>query len=152
MTEVRPVGPFDLELLAALHAACFADAWSARSLATMLAAPGTFGLLALDGEDEPAGFVLARGTADEAEILSLGVLPAVRRRGVGRRLLEVAMARLAAAGVRRLLLEVAESNEAARALYAGVGFGQVGRRAGYYREGPRLTAALIMARPLDLAC
>jgi ribosomal-protein-alanine N-acetyltransferase len=152
VTEVRPVGPFDLELLAALHAACFADAWSARSLAAMLAAPGTFGLLALAAEDEPAGFVLVRGAADEAEILSLGVLPAARRRGVGRRLLAAAIARLAAAGVRRLLLEVAESNEAARALYAGAGFSQVGRRPGYYREGPRLTAALIMARPLDLAC
>jgi ribosomal-protein-alanine N-acetyltransferase len=147
VTELRPVGLFDHELLAALHAGCFAEAWSAGSLAAMLATPGTFGLLAVGG-GEPAGFILVRGLADEAEILSLGVLPAARRRGLARRLLGAATARLAEAGVGRLLLEVAEDNAAALALYESAGFARVGRRPGYYRHGPRLTAALIMARPV----
>ena len=139
------------ELLAALHAACFDDAWSARSIGAMLATPGAFGLLAGAGDDGPAGFILLRAAADEAEILSLAVLPAARRRGVGRRLLAEAIDRLVEAGVRRLVLEVAENNAAARGLYAGAGFAEVGRRPGYYRQGPRLVAALIMARNLDSA-
>ncbi|MFO1060154.1 MAG: GNAT family N-acetyltransferase [Dongiaceae bacterium] len=155
MSGIRPVGPFDLELLAALHAACFDDAWSARSIGAMLATPGAFGLLAGAGDgaaDEgPAGFILLRAAADEAEILSLAVLPAARRRGVGRQLLAEAIDRLVEAGVRRLVLEVAENNAAARGLYAGAGFAEVGRRPGYYRQGPRLVAALIMARNLDSA-
>jgi ribosomal-protein-alanine N-acetyltransferase len=150
VSAVRAVGPFDLDLLAALHAACFADAWSARSLAAILATPGAFGLLATEAA-EPVGFILLRGAADEAEILSLGVVPAARRRGVAGRLLAAATARLAEAGVRRLLLEVAEDNEAARALYAAAGFAQVGRRPAYYRQGPKLTAALIMALDLPAA-
>ena len=145
---IRPVGPFDLALVAALHAACFADGWNAAAIAALLAGPGAFGLVAAEGE-EPGGFVLARPAADEAEILAIGVLAAARRRGLGRALLAAAMARLAAAGIRRLLLEVAEDNLAARRLYQQAGFAPVGRRPGYYRERGAATAALIMARALD---
>jgi [ribosomal protein S18]-alanine N-acetyltransferase len=145
---IRPVGPFDLALVAALHAACFADGWTAAAIGALLAAPGAFGLLAVEG-DEPAGFILVRPAADEAEILAIGVHAGARRRGLGRALLAAAMARLAAAGTRRLLLEVAEDNPAALRLYERAGFVPVGRRPGYYRERGTVTAALIMARSLD---
>ena len=59
------------------------------------------------------------------------------------------MSRLRAAGIRRLLLEVAEDNEAARRLYQAAGLVPVGRRPGYYRVGDAPIAALIMA--LDMA-
>jgi len=146
--EIRPVTPFDLELVAALHAACFAEGWSAASIATLLAGPGAFGLLAAS-DGEPAGFILVRPAADEAEILSLAVLPAWRRRGLARRLLAAALERLAAAGTRRLLLEVAEDNAAARRLYQGAGLVPVGRRPGYYRSEGGATAALVLALAIN---
>jgi ribosomal-protein-alanine N-acetyltransferase len=41
----------------------------------------------------------------------------------------------AAAGAARMLLEVAEDNAAARALYAAAGFAPAGRRPRYYPDG-----------------
>ena len=56
------------------------------------------------------------------------------------------MAELVQAGVRSLYLEVRESNSAARALYAALGFQQVGRRRGYYQHPSE--DALLLKRDL----
>jgi len=55
-------------------------------------------------------------------------------------------ARPHAAGARRVFLEVAEDNWAARRLYAALGFAPVGRRRNYYRRGQDFVAALTMRR------
>ena len=161
---IRPAGALDVPVLAALHQACFADGlggavWSAAAIAKILALPTTYGLLAVTGvvsgagagaahDPQPAGFALARGAVDEAEILSLGVAPAARRAGLGRALVTALLAQAADHGARRLFLEVAEDNHAALGLYGALGFTRVGRRPGYYaRERGRVTA-LVLA--LDL--
>ncbi|WP_313577184.1 GNAT family N-acetyltransferase, partial [Brevundimonas sp.] len=64
--------------------------------------------------------------------LTLAVRPTARRAGLGVRLVEAAVVRAAALGAERMFLEVAESNAAARALYARSGFVEMGRRRGYY--------------------
>jgi len=119
-------------LLAELHAACFDEVWSAGDIATLLNQPGVFGALALD--DAPVGFLLWRVAADEAEILSLGVLPPARRHGIATVLLETAVAALRTAGVTSLFLEVAQDNRPARAFYQTHGFAEVGRRRSYYHR------------------
>jgi len=80
------------------------------------------------------GFLLLRQAADEAEIITLAVRPAVRRSGVARRLLMVGLDKMAGRGAPRCFLEVAEDNMAARALYGAMGFAEIGRRPGYYRD------------------
>lgn len=151
---LRPIAPLDGPVLAAVHAQAFADAavagpaWSAAAFGDLLALPTVFGLLALH-DGLPVGLVLLQGVADEAEILTLGVDPAARRGGVGRALLAGALGACAAAGIARLHLEVAETNAPARALYAGAGFTQVGRRPGYYHLAGAAVAALILSRPID---
>lgn len=141
MTGIRPLQATDLALLARLHGACFADAWSEAALAELLASPGAFAFLA--GEDE--GFVLARAAAGEAEILSLGVIPALRRRGIARRLLSAAAGEAKRRGADRLFLEVAIDNGPALALYRRAGFAKVGRRAGYYHRREGAVAAEVLA-------
>ena len=130
--------------LADLHSACFPeDPWDAAALQRLLALVGVFGYLAWR-EDAPVGFALARDLGNEVEILSLGVMAGCRRRGIGRTLLDAVMAE---AGRRRrgsLVLEVAAGNTAARRLYAGAGFVQVGRRPRYYRHTPQSGDALIL--------
>ncbi len=149
--RIRPVGPFDLDVIAALHAACFAKAWDRQSIAALLAMPGAFGLLAEDTV-VPTGFLMARVTADEAEILSLAVAGPARRSGRGTRLLEAGLARMAGAGARRVHLEVAEDNSAAIAFYRALEFRPVGRRAGYYRgRDGTVIGALLLSRPLAAA-
>jgi ribosomal protein S18 acetylase RimI-like enzyme len=130
--------------LAHLHGDCFPeDPWDEPTLQRLLALFGVFGYLAWR-DDVPVGFVLARDLGDDVEILSLGVLPGGRRRGAGRALLD---AIIAEAGRRRrgsVVLEVAAANAAARRLYAGAGFVQVGRRPHYYRDTRESGDALIL--------
>lgn len=129
--------------LAGLHASCFAAPWSESEFAALLGQPGVVALAEADG------FILIRIAADEAEILTLAVQPAARRRGLGRRLVESGARAACAGGADRLFLEVAEDNAAARALYAAAGFVEAGRRRAYYprAEGPAVDA-LILARAL----
>lgn len=119
-------------LLAAIHAEAFPprEQWGADAMALQLGLLGAAGWLAGD-----AGFVLFRVAADEAEILTLAVRPGCRRRGIGRALLEAALASAREAGATAMFLEVAADNEAAAALYATAGFGEVGRRRRYYPGG-----------------
>ncbi len=99
---------------------------------------------------QPVGLVIALAVGSEAEILTLGVLPKFRRRGIAARLLASVADRLNGAGCPRLLLEVAEDNEAARALYGKLGFAEIGRRPSYYRRGAGAVAgAIVLARALD---
>jgi [ribosomal protein S18]-alanine N-acetyltransferase len=146
---LRDVGPFDVETLAALHAACFADAWSAAAMAALLTTPGTFSVLALTA-DQPAGFAMARVAAEDAEILSLCVLPRARRRGIGAALMVRVGASARQRGARAMFLEVAEDDSGARRFYQIAGFVEVGRRPGYYRRGDgRRANALVLRRQLE---
>ncbi len=141
-------GAVHAPVLAAIHAACFDEAWTAAAMATLLGQPGVHALIALAGGD-PVGFMMLRAAADEAEILALAVLSEARRAGHARALVEAGAAWAAAAGCQALFLEVAESNQDARRLYAGSGFAQVGRRPRYYgRPGASAEAALILRRDL----
>ncbi len=54
--------------------------WSAQSFAEILAMPGARGWLMTSG-GAPIGFLLARFTLDEGEILLTGIVPAAQRRG-----------------------------------------------------------------------
>ena len=87
---------------------------------------------------------MSRRAADEAEILSVAVARAWRGRGLARRLLDLHLRRLAGLGLRAVFLEVDEDNVPARRLYARAGFREVGRRPGYYRAGPRQSAAALV--------
>jgi len=138
--ELRSAGPEAAAELAALHGAAFSptEAWGAEALRLMLETPGTFALFS-PGE----GFILARVVVDEAEVLTLAVVPAARRQGLGRALLEAALGVAEAAGARQMFLEVSTANPAARALYAAAGFTEVGRRRRYYADG---SDALVLSR------
>lgn len=68
----------------------------------------------------------------EVELLNLAVAPAYQGRGIGRALLEAALAQFEAQHYQRCFLEVRASNTAAIALYERLGFNQMGVRAHYY--------------------
>lgn len=113
--------------LAAIHTACFPRGWSARACAALFSTPGTFGLLA------PArGMILCRATLEQADLLTLAVLPAARRQGVARALLAAALQAAAQRGAARMFLEVGVGNQAATLLYEKAGFSTLSRRKAYY--------------------
>jgi [ribosomal protein S18]-alanine N-acetyltransferase len=148
----RSMGPAELEAAARIHHTCFASgpqrAWSPRDFAELLAMPGTFGeLVAVDRTE--VGISLARLAADEAELLTIGVLPGHRRQGLARCLLGHVVDVAGAHDATALFLEVAEDNAAARNFYLKEGFTEVGRRPGYYGNATANTiAAIIMRRPV----
>ena len=129
--RLSPAGAADADAMAELHAKAFRRGWSAEEFERLLVDTGivahraTFGRILL-------GFSLTRVAADEAEILSIAVDPSWRGRGLGGRLLDLQLRRLATLGVARLFLEVDEGNTAARRLYARAHFHEVGRRVAYY--------------------
>jgi ribosomal-protein-alanine N-acetyltransferase len=151
---VRAAGQADAGVIAALHERAFADAWDAASFGIFLASRSCLCLLAHAPDlPAPAGFVLCRMAADEADILTVAVAPEQRRRGCGRALMRALLREIAARGVRRLSLEVGAGNAAALALYTAFGFEAVGARKGYYgdREPGASPDAVVMARELAVA-
>ena len=146
--RLRAAGAFDIQVLAGLHRAAFedqpgAEVWDTAALAELLAMPGALALIAEAGA-APLGFALGRVAAEEAELLTLGVRPAVRRLGLGRALIDALATRSLALGARKIFLEVAEDNTAARNLYLAAGFQEVGRRRGYYRRSRQAVDAVVM--------
>ncbi len=140
----------DLAQLARLHTATFAQGWDERALQGLMQA-GAVATLA-EQEGKVAGFILARNVKDEAEILTIAVVPKARRAGIGGALVTEAARLATLAGAVRLFLEVGQANMAARTLYRGLAFAQVGSRKGYYRfPGKDPEDALILAVRLPLS-
>ncbi|NHK28023.1 ribosomal protein S18-alanine N-acetyltransferase [Parvularcula flava] len=138
-------GPTHADLLARLHAEIFvSEPWDANWFGRMLLNPAVSGLI-LSRDDEPTGLALTSAVADEAEILTIGILPACRRQGLGGALLEAVIGDAAGRGVTRLHLEVSADNHAAIALYEKAGFARTGLRRKYYRNG---ADAVMMAHEL----
>jgi len=135
----------DTTWLARVHAACFnrPRPWSSEEFAELLQPANTI-LITRD-----QGFVLARTAHDEAEILTIAVMPSVRRRGIGRNLLLGLERGLGAKNIRHLFLEVSAANTAALALYYSLGFVESGRRSGYYPTAAATAQdALILSKTL----
>ncbi|EAP89630.1 ribosomal-protein-alanine acetyltransferase, putative [Oceanicaulis sp. HTCC2633] len=144
LPEIFEAGPEAADLYAALHAQCFPDPWSEADFARLLASSGVQGLIAR-AQDDPQGLSLIRSVAGECELLTIGVLPAARRTGVGAFLLAQSEIAARRAGSKRLFLEVSERNAPAGGLYEREGYRQIGLRKGYYRDG---AAARVLARDL----
>lgn len=140
--------PADAAALAALHAESFRRGWSEIEFERLLVERNVITNVAMVG-DTIVGFVMSRCAVDEAEILSVAVVPARRARGLAGRLLALHLGRLAAAGVERVFLEVDHENAPACRLYRSAGFREVGQRPGYYdRAGSPPAVALVLRRDL----
>ena len=148
---IRPVCEADIEALLALEAASFPDPWEENGLKLLLSPP--FGGLCAFAEGEPAGYIgwlyfPADGPLPaEAEITRIAVSPTLRRRGIGRLLLEAMRERLAPNEAPiTLRLDVRESNTPAQALSAGFGFSFCGRRPRFYGSEDAIEMQLILPR------
>jgi tRNA threonylcarbamoyladenosine biosynthesis protein TsaB len=132
--KLQALGPAWLEVAAALHATSFSVPWDAASIGASTADPTAFGWIAIEGA-QPVGLILARVPAEQAEILTIAVRPEARRRGIARQLIEAAVAEAVRRRADSVFLEVADGNEAARALYRSLGFAEESIRRRYYADG-----------------
>lgn len=126
----------DAETLAALEAEAFgARSWGVNSVKASFAAPGVKVMLGGKAAGAAEGFALWRDLGEEAELLTIGVVPAARRTGLGKALLDAIIGAARAAGAENIYLEVDDRNMAAVGLYRSAGFRPLGVRKHYYRDG-----------------
>ena len=132
--KIRQANPADVLSIGLIERDSFADPWGSREFTTALGSPQTIFLVAEDSDGAVAGYAIATAVADEAEILNLAVRQERRQHGIGGRLLDSALTEVRSRGAEQVYLEVRESNEAARKLYASRGFDEVTRRRKYYQH------------------
>jgi ribosomal-protein-alanine N-acetyltransferase len=139
--------PDDAPAMASAHAQAFDTPWDEMDFEDLLDGPGIFGFV-VRGED-PAGVLICRTVAGEAEILTVGVAPWARRQGVGKALMVAAIGVARGAGATEMFLEVDVDNAAAVGLYERLGFARAGLRKDYYDRGAKGRADALVMR-LDL--
>lgn len=121
-----------VEIMQAAFDERFGEAWTRSQCAGILPMPGVTLVMARLPDRSAAGFALYRTISCDAELLLLGVRPELRRRGIGRMLLDHFLSAARECGASKAHLEVREGNPAAD-MYLMAGFACVGRRHKYYR-------------------
>jgi len=144
---IRPATAAEATLLAAVRNEAFDDYWAPDSLQRLIALPGTLAYFAFM-EKQPVGCLLLTPSGDVAEVAFVSVLATARRRGIGRQLMRRAMSDARETGYRDILLEVADDNIAAIALYEDIGFVEIGVRRKYYSRRNLKVDARMMTRIL----
>ena len=147
MITLRPMRSADLdELLPSEDELFGTESWSRQSYLDELADTELRRYLVAeqDGKVVGSGGLLAIG--ETAQILTVGVLPAARRQGIGEQLVQALLAEAVRRRAGEVLLEVRMDNAAARRLYDKLGFAVIGTRRGYYDQGR--VDAVVMRRAL----
>ena len=78
------------------------------------------------------GFVVYRIVVDEAEIITIGVDPEMRRNGIASAMIGIIEKESQKQGVKKIFLEVASTNIPGQKLYENHGFNRIGLRPKYY--------------------
>jgi len=123
-----------------------------RYLRAVRRSPHAAVFVAENGDAIVARLSLARDSHPaSAHVADLGLMVAAahRRRGIGRSLLEQAVAWAREFGVEKLELHVFPHNEPAIKLYEQFGFEREGVRRNHFRRGGRLLDAVLMTYRVD---
>jgi len=134
---VRAAKPDDISnILLVERSASSAAHWTETAYEAIFGptAPPRIALVAETLEGRLRGFVIARIAGGECELENIVVNPGEVRQGIGSTLLQEFFEAVRAQGIHRILLEVRESNLAARRLYEKWGFTCDGERSAYYRS------------------
>lgn len=142
MSPFNKITPAYVPVLTKMHQMCFEKPWHEADFTSLLQLPTTQGLI------NDKAFILCSVCQDEAEILTLGVLPEARRQGIGLKLIDQMQTHLKNLGVGALLLEVNAFNAPAKRLYEKAGFVQIACRKGYYQTKDGAQDALILKKEL----
>src|SRR5690242_12842066 len=137
MFTLRDYSPSDVETLYAIDQACYPRgiAYSRRMLRWYLSRRGALCIVTQGTPENKAtmpGFILAEAHGAEGYIVTIDVLKAYRRSGIGTALLQEAERRLASMGAQYIELQTATNNEAGVAFWRRHGYRDVGIAQGYY--------------------
>jgi ribosomal-protein-alanine N-acetyltransferase len=149
--QLRTFQRADLETLYRIDHICFPPgiAYSKAELRYYIQHPGSFTVIAETHTQNIAGFCTGQLQMREGRcfghIITIDVLPDIRKQGVGRLLLRAMEEHFCANAAESIRLEVAVDNKEAQAFYLKMGYASVGTIRGYY--GGRLDA-IVMQKQL----
>lgn len=123
----------------------FPDRWSFSQLADSVLSDKFKGILAEEGGEIVATAAINFGL-DEADLVNVLVAAKIRKRGVGSAMLEALLEECKKRELKKLFLEVRESNIPAIALYKKYGFEKISERKKYYGDGE---TAVVMVKNFD---
>ena len=135
----------DAAAVAELERQIFTDAWSEKGVLDTIRLGNTI-CVAAEKAGRIVGYLLAYDTAGEAEIARIAVDKDVRRLGVGSRLMLELENICEERNIKKLLLDVRESNAEARSFYEEDGFTEDGIRQKFYSDPEE--DAVLMSREL----
>lgn len=131
---LRRAGVDDLDAIMAIETATFAtDAWSSELMRAELDNAHTYYLVALDGEVEGYGGLLAPRASGQADIQTIAVVESARGMGLGRTLMNALLSEARTRGADEVFLEVRADNPTAQHLYESLGFEAIDLRKKYYQ-------------------
>jgi ribosomal protein S18 acetylase RimI-like enzyme len=124
--EVRPYISTDFAGVDHLWLRCFPDDpphnRAAIAVPAKLAMKDDLLLVAVTNDGQVAGSVIAGWDGHRGWLYAVAVDPDLQKRGIGRALIEAALARLADLDCGKVNLQIREGNEAVIAFYAALGF------------------------------
>ncbi len=146
--QLRPFRPSDLETLSAIDRSCFpaSVAYSRQELESFITQPNSRTWVAVEGETVLGFLVADRLSKDVGHVITIDVLEAWRRRGIGNQLMAAVEQWADTLGLRLIYLETAENNVTAQRFYEARGYRKAKMLHDYYANG---AAAWVMVKRLD---
>lgn len=135
----------DVDAVVAIETEAFSSPWQRDTFLELIGRPNLELLVMEHASEGIVGYAVLWCIMDQGELANLAIVPAMRSRGLGTRLLESVVDVARRRGVESLFLEVRDSNAVALELYRRFGFSQVGLRPGYY-DRPKEDARILMAK------
>lgn len=142
---VRELKIEDSAAVAEMEQQIFSDPWSEKSVLDTVRQKQSV-CFAVEKAGHLLGYLLAYHAADEAEIARIAVQKEARRQGAAGKLMQALEHYCEEHKMEKLLLDVRESNEAARSFYTKNGFVEDGIRQGFYTNPSE--DAVLMSRQL----
>ena len=137
MIIYRVATTFDLPVFVSLDKELFPySPWSASQYKEELSAPTRHFVVAVDEEQSIIGYagVFAPGDA-EADVLTVGVVPSQRGKGIARQLMALITDWAGQQGSTAMMLEVKVDNLEAIGLYESLGYSKLNVRKDYFGAG-----------------
>ncbi|MFC5337803.1 ribosomal protein S18-alanine N-acetyltransferase [Leucobacter denitrificans] len=132
--NIRDAEPADLDAIWEIERAVFgAEAWSREMMREELHADHRRYVVLVDEADEVRGYAGLLVIGDESDIQTIAVDPGTRGGGCGRALMNTLLDTAAERGATQTFLEVRADKPVPRALYASLGFAEIGIRPRYYQ-------------------
>ena len=132
--SISPMRTDDLDEVVTIERASFGMPWSRGAFLYEIEQNRVARCWVLREDDRVAAYLCLWEIGDELHVTNIAVHPALRRRGLARRLLGAILDDGRTRRLRAVTLEVRPTNDEARTLYESFGFRVVGRRRGYYYD------------------